>query len=155
LGNAKIFNKKLYVRQVVKDGTAGMNTAVPPPHDTSGIIENMTPEQMSQEIMTLHHKYDALVAVTVNLTVERDILNSTLEQTKRGQMVAHTSVENKGIVGGLEMGKCFFCEEEYRKVKLFKCGRCLIAGYCSKECQTADWKRHKPFCSKLISRQNE
>lgn len=100
-GSANIFNKKLHVRHVVEDG-AGTKTAVPPRHDTSSVIENMTPEQMSQEITTLRRKYDELVAFSVNLTAERDILNNTLEQTKRDlnkEMAARNTLENKGIVG--------------------------------------------------------
>ena len=29
-----------------------------------------------------------------------------------------------------------------------QCGRCLRIFYCSKECQVADWRRHKKSCSK-------
>ncbi|KAJ6580677.1 hypothetical protein B0H19DRAFT_1112067 [Mycena capillaripes] len=29
---------------------------------------------------------------------------------------------------------------------LNKCSRCRTAMYCSKECQKADWARHKPYC---------
>ncbi|KAJ6589334.1 hypothetical protein B0H19DRAFT_1103618 [Mycena capillaripes] len=29
---------------------------------------------------------------------------------------------------------------------LHKCARCKTAMYCSKECQKADWSRHKPYC---------
>lgn len=35
------------------------------------------------------------------------------------------------------------------KTKLFKCGRCEITRYCSKECQKNHWKEHKKFCCKL------
>ena len=28
------------------------------------------------------------------------------------------------------------------------CARCGGLGYCSRECQTADWERHKPLCKK-------
>ncbi|KAJ7704164.1 hypothetical protein B0H16DRAFT_1747739 [Mycena metata] len=30
--------------------------------------------------------------------------------------------------------------------KLEKCARCRTAMYCSRECQKADWARHKPYC---------
>ena len=30
--------------------------------------------------------------------------------------------------------------------KLSKCSRCLLAYYCSRECQLADWKNHKELC---------
>lgn len=32
---------------------------------------------------------------------------------------------------------------EENSPKMLQCSRCTVATYCSKECQTADWKRHK------------
>jgi hypothetical protein len=32
---------------------------------------------------------------------------------------------------------------------LKKCSRCKMARYCSTECQGLDWKKHKPFCSRM------
>jgi hypothetical protein len=47
---------------------------------------------------------------------------------------------------------CFSCSEG--SVKLSKCSKCGVAGYCSKECQTKDWKPlskggggHKSSCA--------
>jgi len=34
----------------------------------------------------------------------------------------------------------------HRKIKLFRCARCLEPCYCSKACQTVDWSSHKPQC---------
>jgi hypothetical protein len=103
-GNANIFNKKLHVRHVVQDASGSTpKAAVPARHDTATVmIEHMTPEQMSQEVATLRRKYDELVAFSVNLTAERDILNNTLEQTKRDlnkEMSARASLETRGHVG--------------------------------------------------------
>jgi hypothetical protein len=99
-GNANIFNKKLHVKLLVDEGGTAPKTQVPQRHDTPmATIENMTPEQMFQEITTLRRKYDELVAFSVNLTAERDILNNTLEQTKRDlnrEMAARASLENSG-----------------------------------------------------------
>ncbi len=33
-------------------------------------------------------------------------------------------------------------------VALHKCGGCKLVAYCSRTCQSSDWTRHKPFCSK-------
>jgi hypothetical protein len=58
----------------------------------TGIVTEGTPATLSSapsanaggtEIDQLKKKYDELVAFSVNLTAERDILNNTLEQTKR------------------------------------------------------------------------
>jgi hypothetical protein len=32
---------------------------------------------------------------------------------------------------------------------IMMCGGCLLAYYCSREGQTADWQRHKPLCRPL------
>jgi hypothetical protein len=107
--SASIFNKKLHVKLIVSDGTTTTRTQVPPRHDTPmATIENMTPEQMFQEITTLRRKYDELVAFSVNLTAERDILNNTLEQTKRDlnrEMAARASLESSGGGGGVRGGR--------------------------------------------------
>lgn len=100
-GNANMFHKKLHVKLVVSGSASSSNLpAVPQRHDTPmATIENMTPEQMFTEITTLRRKYDELVAFSVNLTAERDILNNTLEQTKRDlnrEMAARASLETSG-----------------------------------------------------------
>jgi len=83
-----IYNKKLQVRHVVAPGPEG---SAPTSTSRSGggrgtektPLDSMTPEQMFAEITSLRRKYDELVTFSVNLTAERDILNNTLEQTKR------------------------------------------------------------------------
>ena len=40
---------------------------------------------------------------------------------------------------------------EFQK-NLLKCSRCKSAFYCSRECQVADWKAHKPFCKAVSSK---
>ena len=92
--DVQIFNKKLQVRHAVAasagaDGKAGSGAdgvsiksrGAQLSDKTS--LENMSPEQMFVEISSLRRKYDELVTFSVNLTAERDILNNTLEQTKR------------------------------------------------------------------------
>jgi SET domain-containing protein len=52
---------------------------------------------------------------------------------------------------------CCYCkklETQMDNALLMKCQRCKIAYYCSKECQVADWKRHKRPC-KVMSNANE
>lgn len=84
-----VYNKKLHVRHsVVTSAPAPATPTSQPsaikPHETSlSAMENMTPEQMFNEVSQLRRKYDELVSFSVNLTAERDILNNTLEQTKR------------------------------------------------------------------------
>ncbi|EPS39897.1 hypothetical protein H072_6313 [Dactylellina haptotyla CBS 200.50] len=44
-------------------------------------------------------------------------------------------------------GTCAVCKSRGDEdQKLMKCGRCKKVEYCSKACQTQDWKKHKIFC---------
>jgi VAMP-associated protein involved in inositol metabolism len=88
--DVQIFNRKLQVRHVVppSSAAAGETPSGKGPSSRAQLwdktsLENMTQEQMFMEISTLRRKYDELVTFSVNLTAERDILNNTLEQTKR------------------------------------------------------------------------
>lgn len=46
---------------------------------------------------------------------------------------------------------CFWCEKtKLTAERLFLCTGCMSVSYCSKECQTHDWKAfHKPECRQL------
>ena len=44
-----------------------------------------------------------------------------------------------------EKEKCSNCGKESAFLK--RCARCHLAAYCTKECQTNDWARHKPTCA--------
>jgi len=35
------------------------------------------------------------------------------------------------------------------------CGRCKSAWYCSRDCQVADWKDHKPFCKPVSKKESK
>jgi len=52
--------------------------------------------------------------------------------------------------GGRQVERCFFCYRSELELdfgqKLRKCSRCQHPSYCSKECQTTDWKTHKLLC---------
>ena len=52
--------------------------------------------------------------------------------------------DNKTRVFEIE-DKCKICG----KVAHNKCSKCKSAFYCSKDCQTLDWKKHKKMCKKL------
>jgi hypothetical protein len=111
--NSAVANKKLHVRHVVGEGGAAAITsagagnldrgAVTTKHETSlKAMEGMSQEQLLAEVTGLRRKYDELVAFSVNLTAERDILNNTLEQTKRDlnrEVNRTAAADNKGGVG--------------------------------------------------------
>lgn len=99
-GSIPIFNKKLHVRHVVAsaEGAASKGSSAPQPLEEKPNMDNMSPEQMFTEVASLRRKYDELVSFSVNLTAERDILNNTLEQTKRDlhrESAAKAALESK------------------------------------------------------------
>jgi hypothetical protein len=49
---------------------------------------------------------------------------------------------------------CRHCEKyeaQMGNALLMKCQRCKAAHYCSKDCQVADWKRHKKMCKTMMT----
>jgi len=87
-----VSNKKLQVKHKVAEhaaaaAAAAVSTSTPMPEraETSSMqaMEKMSHQELLAEIANLRRKYDELVAFSVNLTAERDILNNALEQTKR------------------------------------------------------------------------
>ena len=47
-------------------------------------------------------------------------------------------------------GRCSHCDEVQGKLRA--CSGCLTHYYCSKDCQRAAWKQHKPLCRELHDR---
>jgi hypothetical protein len=85
-----IANKKLHVRHTVA-GTIGTTSSS---GSNNGLLTNTNntrsenPADMSQEkliieLTSLRKKYDELIAFSVNLTAERDMISNTLEVSKR------------------------------------------------------------------------
>ena len=54
-----------------------------------------------------------------------------------------------------KMGGCFFCIQIKERALLMVCSRCRINQYCSRECQIADWPRHKCNCDTHVLVQKE
>ena len=117
--NLPVYNKKLHVRHVVDTGVnaaavkgggtngAAASSSLPASFqegvDKRNNADKMSPEQLTDEVASLRRKYDELVAFSVNLTAERDILNNTLEQTKRDlnrEMATRTALEKQGLKVG-------------------------------------------------------
>lgn len=52
-------------------------------------------------------------------------------------------------------GLCFGCGEEMERVALSVCSRCIIAQYCSRQCQVADWREHETDCDMYVKTQKQ
>lgn len=109
----KLYNKKLHVKHIINESigkieSPSSDTSLSPPSDAPDVqsplqkmerlpMESMSHEQVLSEVSSLRRKYDELVSFSVNLTAERDILNNTLEQTKRDlsrEMAARAALES-------------------------------------------------------------
>ena len=51
--------------------------------------------------------------------------------------------------------RCHKCDKTGSKKKLSKCERCHAITYCSRECQAADWARHKENCVPVMVKEIE
>ena len=99
-----IYNKKLQVRHTVATSKATSATRSGGVRQDQPKLENMTSDQMLAEITSLRRKYDELVTFSVNLTAERDILNNTLEQTKRDLNREIARAKENRVGGGAASG---------------------------------------------------
>ena len=55
-------------------------------------------------------------------------------------------------MGGCWSPNCSIPGRTLERSKTMCCSRCRNVIYCSRECQVADWSRHKPFCDKHSAR---
>jgi MSP (Major sperm protein) domain len=115
---AEIHHKKFPVRHVGVN--AGSASTLPVANTTTNNPMLLAPRsaanattystdtvQLQTELTNLSRKYDELVAFSVNLTAERDILNNTLEQTKRDlnrQLQSAAANDNRNAGGNAGMG---------------------------------------------------
>ena len=106
-----VANKKLHVRHTVVEAGSAAAAAAAAAADKSPEaaavaeakrsvavssrepVDALSTDQLKSELGHLRRKYDELVAFSVNLTAERDMLSNTLEQTKRdlNRQVAKTA----------------------------------------------------------------
>ena len=47
-----------------------------------------------------------------------------------------------------KMALCYGCQTEKKRVELSVCSRCMVTQFCSRECQVANWHKHKDKCDK-------
>lgn len=88
----------------------------------------------------LPKKAQATVAFDCKISCQR--LLSQLPVTKKTQAAINTGASGSSLL------ECHFCGSvEHGGLKF--CGACRIAAYCSKSCQTAHRKVHRPECEQL------
>ena len=58
-------------------------------------------------------------------------------------------------IGVCHNPQCSFPNRMVERSKTMYCSRCRCATYCSRECQRADWSRHKEYCDINSARKTE
>ena len=72
-----------------------------------------------------------------------------LHHSFQSQTVVFSTQARKAAVKdetGRKIKVCERCKLINPSVKLLSCSKCMAVRYCSKECQSAHWDEHKPFC---------
>ena len=82
---------------------------------------------------------------------DRGIINCLARETlPYCDCMKHKKEESKLME---KIGRCYGCDEQFSKQKLFACKGCTLAKYHSRECQIMDWPKHKYQCN--IHRDNK
>ena len=102
--------------------------------------------------MELERKREEHIAKTVPKPT------SAVSATDVGEMAAEAvqgadevdGVDNGGATGGERTAACPVCGLVR---PMLWCSACHLKGYCSAECQSRGWKRHKKLCKAYTSRE--
>jgi len=80
-----------------------------------------------------------------DIETDRGIINVLFRETNT---FCHCMKPYKEEAKAMEkVGACSGCKDEFPKMNLKRCSRCLIVQYCSKECMKKSWPTHKQFCT--------
>mmetsp|Transcript_30835 Transcript_30835/g.74554 ORF Transcript_30835/g.74554 Transcript_30835/m.74554 type:complete len:430 (-) Transcript_30835:211-1500(-) len=95
-----------------------------------------------------NHDADKTKENNNNKMAKEDKKMKKKKQSKKG---GDGIVEEEMVQFGDDLVKaCMYCKVvETDGAKHMQCSRCKVTFYCSKECQTSDWKRHKKECKAL------
>ncbi|GFH49166.1 hypothetical protein CTEN210_05642 [Chaetoceros tenuissimus] len=97
---------------------------------------------------------DALVDVLqgrIKPCAENEHMMEILEALKKFIDMGLTSGNSDDQYISMTSFCCSKCEKVDYTRKLLVCGKCKHWGYCSRECQIADWKDHKQTCKSIKS----
>lgn len=106
--------------------------------------------QLEQQLLEfyLEHNHDRLLA---NRTIPESVMLPVNKLSNQGYnfgfILPLGDISSKELRGLNESAGCRLCGEKTKS----KCAACKNVEYCGKACQTADWKKHKPFCHAITS----
>jgi hypothetical protein len=83
---------------------------------------------------------------------EREIIRFYLKRVSCSCLKAMYSQIKKSQP--FRVGKCSTCNQLKELSLLMHCGRCKVVQYCCRECQAADWPKHKALCDSFVQIEN-
>ena len=81
---------------------------------------------------------------------KRDVLKFFSKRTSCSCLKAKYAKARKSAP---KMGICFGCGKEKERALLDVCSRCMVTQFCSRECQVANWDKHRDDCDLMCSDQ--
>ena len=95
------------------------------------------------------HLLSAHFTSTPQQTSKKTNNDDTKKKPKPGKTKKPASKPDKLL--WVNVFRCFLCQREGPSPPLRKCSQCEVAYYCSKTCQKAHWKVHKPACIAAVA----
>jgi hypothetical protein len=88
------------------------------------------------------------VRVAVSPAFASALVDNPLDQSAFGTPKGEPATAKDAPIPTRQAAACLVCRKSMQPdgSELMNCSRCHIAKYCSKECQRADWKKHKGVC---------
>ena len=106
------------------------------------------------------NSFDAVYNSRVSATKKRDLGSYETDSSKRDCLKFYSKrtpcsclkgMHKEARKNSMKMGLCYGCAEEKERMTLSVCSRCMVAQYCSRECQVATWDEHRDECDVLVS----
>lgn len=129
-----------FIQKAVKENISMLQASLRASKTDKDIIKNFwneVDEKLGKEKTEKIRKMDRRVTAALQktdsgLSDDDDRLKDSAHQQTFTKIVAQSD-------------KCWKCQKE---TDLKSCSRCKAVWYCGKDCQTADWPRHKKTCNK-------
>ncbi len=135
------------VHQHCDDGDAAASQAVKALGASSRLEAHLARRAAADPQLAISEQADAAAACRQQLARRHGWDSSGGASERR------TSTFRTHCMGEVVTGDCAGCGRRARAGEraFSKCARCQATPYCSKACQTAHWKTHKPSCKKVAA----
>ncbi|KZV67091.1 hypothetical protein PENSPDRAFT_64561 [Peniophora sp. CONT] len=109
---------------------------------------NMTEEEAMERIISLLESLSPNELNRVSATLLTDEIHNSADPDATRREIFHELAKDHANGQSLPDGTASaICSRCGKRAKYRACAQCKSVTYCSVECQKADWKSHRPFCS--------